>query len=382
MLLKNRILATLSFLLLAVLAAGLFPAAGWAQQEGEQSNFFFVNYLGQPVTLDLDDTTYTVPAAAPGADGGRLAFSLAPGEHKYAVNAAGVPTGTSGTFVIEAGQVVGKAIRLEQTGPALDREGNVLQKPEDYIFIFDIDPFATPTAPAPVVDTWQPAPAPAGMGSLAWINYTGDELTVDLNGQVYRVPPQSDTIPGRLQTDVTPGLYQFTASIPYGAVSGEVNVEAGQVSGLSVSAELQPEPEYDVGEPVTIPQVTLRLDQEDLTARAIAAPAPAETVQPESMPVPEATPTPVAPATPMATEGLLIKSYIGETVIFTIAGQQYFIPAGTQQTIQLDPGQYNFMASLPYVAQTGTVDLTAGQGITLSLSTNVAGDVLNVYREN
>ena len=382
--LKYRILATLSFLLLAALVVGLLPAASWAQQEGDQSNFIFVNYLGQSVILDLDDTTYTVPAATTGEDGGRLALSLATGEHKYAANAAGVPTGASGTFVIEPGQVVGKAVRLEQGGPTLDRQGNVLQKPEDYIFIFDIDPFATPTAPPPVVDTWQPAPAPAGRSSLAWINYTGDELTVDLNGQVYRVPPQSNGIPGRLQTDVDPGLHRFTASIPYGAVSGEVNVSAGQVSGLSVSAELQPEPEYDIGEPVTIPEVTLRLSQEDLTAQAVAAPTPtsAGTVQPESMPVPEGTTTPVAPATPAAMEGLLIKSYIGETVVFTIAGQQYFIPAGVQQTVQLDPGQYNFTASLPYVAQTGTINLTAGQGVILSLSTNVGGDVLNVYQEN
>lgn len=375
--LKNRILVTLSFLLFAALVAGLFPAAGWAQEEAGEPNFVFVNYLGQPVTLDLDDTTYTVPGTETNAEGGRLAFSLAAGEHKYAVNAAGVPTGTRGTFVIEPGQVVGRAVRLEQTGPSLDREGNVLKKPEDYIFMFDIDPLAAPEAPAPVVDTWQPAPAPGGMGSLVWINYTGDELTVDLNGQVYRVPPQSNDIPGRLQTDLEPGLYRFTASVPYGAISSEVDVSAGEVSGLNVSAELQPAPEYRVGEPVTIPEVTLRLDREDLTAQAGAVvattPAPGGTEQPESMPAPDAAPV---------SEGLLIKSYVGETVVFTIDGEQHFIPAGAEQTIQLDPGQYNFTASLPYVAQTGTIDVAAGQGITLSLSTNVAGNVLNVSREN
>jgi hypothetical protein len=310
------------------------------------------------------------------------------------VNAAGVPTGDRGTFIIEPGQVVGKAARLEQTGPTLDRDGNVLQKPEDYVLVFDVNPLATPAAAsAPAVDAWQPAPAVAGMGSLAWINYTGDELTVDMNGQLYKVPPQAGSIPGRLQTSVTPGLYRFTASIPNGSVNGEVVVSAGQVVGLSVSAEFLPTPEYDIGEPVPSQEVRMRLTQEDLTASASALMATTGSVTTTAVttattpttatvasPAPAATGTPVAAeGTPAAPRGLLIRNFTGDTVVFTIADREYFIPAGAEETIQLAPGQYNYTASLPYVASTGTVSLAADQGVTLSLATNASRDVMNVY---
>lgn len=388
--LNKNFLMGLSLLLIVVLLLGGFPEAVNAQQDGDGNpNFVFVNYIGQEVVLDLDDITYTVPSTAVAPAGGRLELQLAPGEHKYAANVPGIDTGSAGTFIITAGGYVGKAARLEKTNALLDREGNVLEKPKDYVFVFDVDPFAEPVAPTPVVDTWQPRVAAPDQSSLVWTNYTGDELTVDLNGTIYKVPPAANDIPGRLQIDVAPDLYRFTASVPNGSVNGEINATAGQVTGLNISAKLQPSPKFEIGEPSPLPlPVDLLLSQEDLTARAVpvgqAAQAQSTTssgaATPAGTTTPASTAAPADTATPAVPTGLLIKNYTGDTLTFTINEQAYPVISNAETVLPLPPGRYNYTASLPFVATTGTVDLTADQRVELSIATNVDHDILNVYQ--
>lgn len=375
---KKNLLFGLALLLIVAVALGGFPAATFAQQgEAGKPNFVFVNYFGQDMVFDLDDVTYTIPGTAIAPEGGRLELQLAPGEHKYAANIPGVDTGHAGTFVIEPGGYVGKAARLEKTNALLDRDGNVLEKPKDYVFVFDFDPFAAPAPQAPAGDTWQPVAAAPGQGSIAWTNYNSDELTVDLNGTLYKVPPAANNVPGHLQIDVAPGLYRYTASVPNGSLNGELDVAAGQVTGLVVSAKLQPEPEYEIGEPSPLPlPVELQLNQEDLTPQA----APQAEVAPGALPTSGGVPAPVAAPIEAAPKGLLVKNYAGDTLVLTINGQTYTIDNNTSATLSLPPGSYNYTASLPFVATTGTVDIAADQGVELSVAINLNHDVLSVYQ--
>ncbi len=368
----------LLWLLFVLLVLGSFPLVTQAQQsDAGQPNFVFVNYFGQEMVFDLDDVTYTIPGTATAPEGGRLELQLAPGEHKYAANVPGVNTGSAGTFIINPGGYVGKAARMELTNALLDRDGNVLEKPKEYVFVFDFDPFATPAPQSPAGDTWQPITAAAGQGSLAWTNYNGDELTVDLNGTIYKVPPAANNVPGRLQIDLAPGLYRYTASVPNGSLNGEINLTAGQVVGLNVSAKLQEEPDYDIGEPspLLLP-VDLLLNQEDLTAKA----APQAQVVPGELPTSGGVAAPaVAPAV-AAPAGLVIKNYAGDTMTFTINGQTITVANNASTVVPLPAGRYNYTASLPFVATTGTVDIAAAKGVELSIATNINHDVLSVYQ--
>jgi len=368
----------LLLLLLVVLTLGSFPLATHAQQgDAGKPNFIFVNYFGQEMVFDLDDVTYTIPGTATAPEGGRLELQLASGEHKYAANVPGVDTGSAGTFVITPGGFVGKAARMELTNALLDRDGNVLEKPKEYVFVFDFDPFAAPVPQAPAGDTWQPVAAAVGQGSLAWTNYNGDELTVDLNGTIYKVPPAANNGPGRLQINLAPGLYRYTASLPNGSLNGEINLAAGQVVGMNVSAKLQEEPDYDIGEPSPLPlPVDLLLSQEDLTAKA----TPQVQVVPGELPTSGGVPAPAAAPAVTTPAGLLIKNYAGDTMTFTINEQTFTIANNASTVLSLPPGRYNFTASLPFVATTGTVDITAAKGVDLSIATNVNHDVLSVYQ--
>jgi hypothetical protein len=364
-------------LLIAVVLTSTLPTVTQAQQQGGE-NFIFINYFGQEMVFDLDDVTYIIPGTSTAPEGGRLALQLAPGEHKYAANVPGIPTGSAGEFTIEPGGVVAKAARVEQTSPQV-RDGILIKKPEDYVYVFDFDPFAPSVASTPMVDTWQPTAAAPGVGSVVWINYSGaDELTVDLAGELYKVPLEANGIPGRLQVDVPAGFYRYTASVPNGSLNGEVTVIAGQVIGLNIIPGLREAPEYDIGDefhPLT--KVDLNLYEENLTALA-------STSQPE--PAPAALPTtggemdPVAVVPVARPEGLLIKNYAGDALVFTINGQTYTLVNDAEQTLDLPAGVYHYTASLPFVATTGTVNLGTGKSVELSIAINVEHNLLSVYQ--
>jgi hypothetical protein len=364
-------------LLLATAFISLFPGSGYAQEETDV-NFILVNYIGQEITFDLDDVTYSVPGTNTIPEGGRFELQLTPGEHKYAVNVPQVG-GSAGEFTLEPGGTIAKAVRLEMGSPAVDINGIVLEEPQDEVVVFDIDPFAVD--PAEVegnVDSWQPVTALPDKGSIVWINHSGqDELTVDLDGQLYRVAPQTNNIPGRLQVDVPAGTHRYTASVPYGSVNGEITLVVGEVAGINVIPEIREEPDYEVGEEVEIPPVELSLFEEDLTSRV-------EVAQPDSAPgaLPGTGDEMAPPDTeaPALFEGLLVKNYTGDTLIFTINNQVFAVPDNAEQTILLPAGSHNYTASLPFVATTGTVDLVDNRGVELSVAINVARDLLTVYQ--
>lgn len=374
-------MVTMAFGVLA--AVGLMFALFGSQTQAQESvdNFVFINYIGQELFLDLDDVTYTVPGTDTVPDGGRLTLQLNPGEHKFAANVPGV-IGKAGEFTLSPGGFIAKAARLDQTAPAIGPDGILLAKPKDIVDVFDFDPNVEPAADTPPVDTWQPAVAAAGQGSIVWINYIGDELTVDLNGELFKVAPSAGDISGRLQIDVAPGDYTYTASVPGGSLNGPLNVVAGQVTGLSFTG-VREERKYDVGEKYDfLLPVTMTVAQEDLTAQATAVIEPAA-------PVDTSSPAPAedaAPAEPVVNDaaavepGLLVKNYAGEALTFTIDGREYTIPNNDELTIDLPAGSYSFTASRPYVATTGTVELLPDQGVELSVAVNVAGDVLSVYQ--
>lgn len=367
---------TKKFLWIVLVIAGLaviFPTFTYAGQGNE--NFIFVNYIGQEIVLDLDDATYIVPGTSVAPDGGRLMLQLAAGQHKYAANAPGVPTGSAGEFTIAPGDIVAKAARLEKTPYKLDAQGIVIAKPEDYVFIFDFNPMVVPVAATTVIDTWQPAAAASGKGSLVWINYYDNELTVDLAGQVYKVPPQTGNIPGRLQIDSTPGLYRYTVSVPYASLNGEITAVAGQVLGMSLTADVAPLKKFGIGDKYDpAPDITLHLAQEDLTGQV-------SSVQAETPPgvLPE-TGGELVVAPPVETQGLVLRNYAGDTLVFTINNQTYTIANNTEQTLDLPPGHYTYTASLPFVATNGAVDVVVGQGVVLSIARDVNQGWLNVYQ--
>ncbi|HMQ52187.1 MAG TPA: hypothetical protein PKE64_30030 [Anaerolineae bacterium] len=371
------------------LMVGLLLALGWwlplpqpslAQEPAPTDNFIFINYIGQTLTLDLDDVTYTVPGIDVAPEGGELTLQLAPGEHKFAASVPGV-LGEAGTFVLTPGETVAKAARLDQTAPAIDRDGTLLKEPQDIVDVFDFDPFAQPVETTPVVDTWQPEPAVAGQASLVWINYIGDELTVDLNGQIYKVAPPSNEIPGRLQLDLPPGEYTYSASVPAGSTNGRFSLAAGQVVGLTAVGTPLEEREYEVGERYDpLLPIAVTVTQEDLTAQA-ATPTPLPSPAEAPATVPAADNVEPAPAveTPVAAPALRVKNYAGETLTFTIDNQAYSISNNEELNLDLPPGEYTYTASLPSRAVNGTVLLQPGQPVELSVAIDFAANVLSVY---
>ncbi len=365
---------------LALLATTI-PAVTHAEQGSlDGQNFIFVNYIGQEMFFDLDDQTYTIPGTDAIPEGGQLVLTLPAGEHKYAANVPGVG-GSAGEFLIEPGVVFARAARIEQTNPVVE-DGILIEKPQDYVYVFDFDPFAT-AEPVEVVDNWLPSVAAPDQGSLVWINYTPDELTVDLNGTLYAVAPPQGDIPGRLQIDVAPGEYAYTASIPYGSINGKISAVGGQVVGLNVTADLPPEPEYEVGEEYDPHQtITLNLFEEELTTQVTTAALPdtsTEETSPQTLPETGGVPAPILPDAPVMGEGLLVKNYVGDTLVFTINNQTFTIAPNAEQIIDLPPGSYSYTASTPFAAISEIVDLGVGQGAELSVVTNINHNELTVF---
>ncbi len=386
-------------LAVVVTVMAVVPLAAYAQggsTNSKSDNFIFINYIGEELHLDLDDVAYTVPGINTVPGGGKLTLSLAPGWHKYAANVPGVD-GAAGDFLLNAGAVIAKAARFDQTAPVV-KNGILLEKPKTYVSVFDFDPNASPvTATTVVTDTWQPGAASAGKSSVAWVNYTGDELTVDLNGQLYKVSPMANTIPGRLQIEVAPGKYTFTASIPRGSVNGDINAVAGQVAGVKITADLPEEQKMEVGKTYDVlPPLTLHAVVEDFTAKVGATAAVTATVTTTptvavtttvavthtAAVTSTAAVTGTAATTPTVTvaPGLLIKNYAADTFAFTINGQTYRIPYNGQQALPLPAGTYSFTASTPYAAVSRSITMLDGQHVVLSMVLGSDGSLV-IYQE-
>jgi hypothetical protein len=358
---RKCILAGAAILVLVGLVSWATATDSHAQQEVGGENFIFVNFIGREMSFDLDDVTYLIPGTDTTPEGGKLALQLPVGDHKYAAHIPGIE-GSAGEFTITPGQVVAKAARIEQTSPEV-KDGILVAAPDDVVLVFDFDPLAGPAQEIPVVDTWQPEVAGPGSTSLVFANFVGDELTLDLNGQRYTVAPPARDIPGRLQLDVSPGLYRYTASVPAGSTNGEIK--------------------YDVGEEfeLLLP-VTMHVFEEDLTARAgVAAESLPAEIAPGTLPDTGGAIDPVDILSPLRpTEGLVVKNFAGDTLLLTINDQVYSIPVDDERTLALPPGRYTYTASIPFVATTGELDLQAAQMVELSIAINVAHDLLSVYQ--
>lgn len=99
-----------------------------------------------------------------------------------------------------------------------------------------------PASISAATDTWRPNLPAAGKGSVIWTNHLGlgGGLILDLEGTLYQVAPKTNDIPGRLQLDLAPGTYTYTASVPpIGAVTRTVEVTAGRVVNLSFAGRVE-----------------------------------------------------------------------------------------------------------------------------------------------
>ncbi|MEM7347242.1 MAG: hypothetical protein AAF485_23635 [Chloroflexota bacterium] len=342
-----------------------------------------MNYVGQALILDVDDVTYTVPGTDTHPQGGLLALSLTEGEHKYAAQIPGVPLGSAGEFTI-AGNTIAKAAQIIETPATIDHRGIVIALPQNKVDVFDFDPLAaageTSEAVAPV-DDWQPIAAAAGKGSLVWINHYQDTLTVDLQGTIYTVPAASSDIPGRLQVDLAPGSYRYTASVPFGSLNHEVSLTDSEIVGLNISAQAAAPPEFDLNEPSPLPQaVTLQLFQEMLSA-AVTTVTP-ETVSADTPPatLPNTggdLPTFDDPSDVRDT--VLITNYTADTLTFTVNDQVYTIESQATRPLALPPGSYDYTASLPFFATTGNLQIDPRSEIDVSIALTPAGNALAAY---
>jgi len=224
-------------LLVAVLL-GLSVISTYAQ-EG-QAALIVLNYVGKEMSFTLDGAQYTVPPASNGQPG-QSNFELAPGKHEYSGGIPGGP-GANGLVELAAGQRYVLGARLDTLPARLSPEGKVIEEPRDILVFFEAS--LQPAAPTPVVTRSPLQPLPAGMGALVFENYIGEELVVDLQGTVYRVPAN-----GRLQVNLSPGEYSFSVSAGISGASLTAQVFAGQYTGLGFGREVPPTPTYEVGKP-------------------------------------------------------------------------------------------------------------------------------------
>ncbi|MGQ9787243.1 MAG: hypothetical protein ACUVSF_13235 [Anaerolineae bacterium] len=232
-------------LMVALLAAGMLAVYA---QEG-QTELIVLNYVGKDLSFTLDGTQHTISAASDGQPGqGR--FMLTPGRHEYTGVVPGGP-GANGLVELAYGQQYVLGARLDTRPARLSPEGKVIEEPRDVLIFFEAS--LQPAAPTPIATRSPLQPLPAGLGALVFDNYIGEELVVDVQGSVYRVPAN-----GRLQVNLAPGEYAYSVSAGISGMSATAEVRAGAYTGLGFSREAPPTPTYEVGKPaptVTVPEI-------------------------------------------------------------------------------------------------------------------------------
>jgi hypothetical protein len=244
----KRSYGSFAWTLLLIVAMVVLSVAAVHAQEG-QAKLIVLNYVGKEMSFTLDGTQHTVPAASDGQPG-QLSFALSPGKHEYSGVIPGGP-GANGLIELASGQQYVLGARLDTLPARLSPEGKVIEKPRDVLVFFEAS--LQPATPTPVATRSPLLPLPTGVGALVFDNYIGEELVVDLQGSVYRVPAN-----GRLQVNLAPGEYAYSVSAGISGASATAQVRAGEYTGLGFSREVPPTPTYEVGKPaptVTVPKI-------------------------------------------------------------------------------------------------------------------------------
>jgi hypothetical protein len=351
-----------------VLVLVLVSVAATSPQAG-QAQLVIISYVGGQMTFTLDGTAYPVPGTDTQPSGGQLALTLAAGRHTYSAHVPG-SEGANGDLELTAGQSRVLGARLERSAPVISPAGIVLEKPRDILVFFEAS--LTPAAPAPAPQALPLQPLPPGQGGLVLVNYIGEELAVDIQGVLYKVPAD-----GRLQVNLPPGDVTYSASAGVSGINGTAQVRSGVYTGLGFTRETGPqEPDYDVGEPVPTP-VPLKISVFPVLLDAPVAGALSR---------PAAPPVPVPAAQPMAIpadQGQLgVVNYIGETLTFTVNDRAYAVAgSGGKLEINLTPGEYTFTASTPRSAVNGSLRVMAGAAVHVSVTLDMPSGQVKIYTE-
>jgi hypothetical protein len=295
-----------------------------------------------------------------------MSFSLSAGRHVYSGLVPG-RTSANGEIDLAPGQTYVLGARLETQPAVLSPTGVVLRKPFDMVVFFPAS--LTPAAPTPTPTPPVLEPLPAGQGALVFVNYVGEGLTVNIDNKVYQAAADK-----QLQINLAPGEVNYTASVGASSYNGTATIQAGVYTGLGVTRDIPVTPELDLG----------KLKPTAAPLKLYINPAPLS-----GEPVATATPTPSAPAGGAAAPGapspsggttLTVVNWIGQPAIFTIDNKEYNLGAnGGSAAIALAPGNYTFSASTPKGSTNGSLKVTGGTSVQVSLAANPAGDQINAY---
>jgi hypothetical protein len=195
-----------------------------------------VNYIGETLTVNLNDQLYTVPANE------RLQVNLPPGQVTYSASAGF--SGTNGTAQIVAGQYSGLGFSTEpvpqptydvgQPAPTPEHpKMNVFPVPLESVPVSQGSPSPTivTTPAAPPQATGTPVSPSASEAELIVVNYIGETLTFTINNHQYQIAPDG----GQLTLSLAPGAYTYTTSVPSASDNGSLDVTAGKTIQVGVA---------------------------------------------------------------------------------------------------------------------------------------------------
>ncbi len=334
------------------------------------STLVVINYVGDVLVFTLDGTVYNVPGTNVTPSGGQMSFSLSAGKHLYSGQVPG-QTGANGEIDLTPGQTYVLGARLETQPAVISPAGVVLRKPFTQVVFFPAS--LTPGAPTPTPTPPVLQSLPAGQGALVFVNYVGEELTININSIIYKVPAD-----GQLQINLAPGGVNYTVSVGASSTNGSASIQAGVYTGLSVTRDIPVTPELDQGKlkPTAVP-LKLYINPVSLSTQSIATATPTPAAPAGG------TAAPTAAAPPSGGGGgatLTAINWIGQPATFTIGGKEYNLAAnGGSVALALAPGAYTFTASTPKGSTNGSVTVASGASVQVSLAANPAGDQINVY---
>jgi hypothetical protein len=358
-------------ILLSVLWLSLVGATAISAQGGQATPpaggaaLIVINYVGDVLVFTLDGTAYNVPGTNVTPSGGQMSFPLSAGRHVYSGLVPG-QTGANGEIDLAPGQTYVLGARLETEPAVISPAGIVLRKPFNKVLFFPAS--LTPAAPTPTPAPPVLQPIPAGQGALVFVNYVGDELTVNINNTVYKVPAD-----GQLQINLAPGQVNYTASVGPSFYNATVRVEASVFTGLGFTRDIPVTPELDLGElkPTAVP-LKLYVNPVPLSGEPVATATPAPSGGPAAPP---------APGTSGGTT-LTVVNYIGETATFTIDNKVYSVAGnGGSLAIALAPGDYTFTASTPKAASNGSIKVVNGASVRVTITLDVPSGQIKLYIE-